>query len=102
MTLHRWAEEECNGTIQRDGENGDGKPRRYYQTRMGRIIRGEIIPDRERGALKRLEAIVSPTTGCYAYHQPDPRGASLYIVPPWELAGGEDIRAVYSRGIAVY
>lgn len=26
MTLHRWYEHECNGNIERDGENGDGKP----------------------------------------------------------------------------
>lgn len=26
MTLHRWAEHECNGNIERDGENSDGAP----------------------------------------------------------------------------
>ena len=26
MTLSRWSERECNGEIERDGDNGDGKP----------------------------------------------------------------------------
>ena len=83
LTLHRWAEEECNGTIQRDDKPGDpihgtGKPRRYWESRDGTHRRGSIIPDREMGALKRLAAICKAHS-LYFYHQTDPRGCAVYI-----------------------
>ena len=100
MTLSRWGEHECNGTIQRDDENG--KPRRYYETRNGDIIRGSVVPDRERGALKRLDAIMDSHKEYIAYHQGDPRGCALYVVPKSELARtGMPVDAIYNNGIAV-
>ena len=50
MTLHRWFEAECNGTVEREGENADGHP---YCPSTGRRL-----PDRERGANARLFKIV--------------------------------------------
>lgn len=96
MTLHRWAEHECNGAIQRDETTGrpyvhstyDG--RKLYQT-----------ADRERGALERATAIVK-AHGLTVYHQGDPRGASLYVLRPSDVKEGEDADSVYSRGIAIY
>lgn len=83
LTLHRWAEEVCNGTIQRDGEDGDGKPFRVYElpyspssTRDRRIK--TPVPDRERGTLARVEAVCK-AAGLYYYHQTDPRGCALYV-----------------------
>lgn len=85
LTLHRWAEEMCNGTIQREGEQGDGKPFRVYPDPV--LIRGKVfyrepvrpnIPDRERGALARVEKVCKDA-GLYWYHQTDPRGCALYV-----------------------
>lgn len=92
MTLHRWAEAECNGEIQRDGENGDGKPRYYYGPNMDRSY---PIADREAGALKRLETIMAAYPEMVAYHQTDPRGCALYLVPKDKLGDG-DISSLYS------
>jgi len=86
LTLHRWAEEVCNGTIQRDGEDGDGKPFRVwsgnlYSTKAGRNVyteRRSPVPDRERGALARVEAVCKAAS-LYYYHQTDPRGCALYV-----------------------
>lgn len=99
MTLHRWSENECNGDIERDevtqktyrtyGHNGPGPVRRYPTA------------DKEKGALKRLDAIMARYPQFKAYYQGDPRGCSLYLVPVKDLEGGKDIDAYYSRGYAV-
>lgn len=103
QTLSKWSEHECNGNIQRDGDDGEGLPRWYSQYSIGHDAKpkGSRIPDRERGALKRLAAIMAPfKRRLVAYHQGDPRGCALYIVPKKELRG-QDIGSVYNRGIAV-
>ena len=120
MTLHRWFEHECNGAIQRDGDNGDGLPF-WYNTHTGRKV--GRVPDREAGAMKRLTAIVAarnvraaePADGsddCFlqrqakravtAYIQGDPRGCALYILRPGDVPDGERADCYYSRGISVY
>ena len=97
MTLHRWAEEECNGTIQRDGVNGDGKPMRVFDMPMrhgGQWKQTTMyIPDREAGALRRV-AEVCKAAGLHYYHQTDPRGCALYVST--EPLTDQN----YSRGIA--
>jgi hypothetical protein len=116
-TLHRWFEHECNGAIQREGDNGDGKPY-WYNTDTGR--KGGPVPDREAGAMKRLKAIVAARNGrafvpslenlsikeqdvfLRYYIQSDPRGAVLYIIRPGDVPEGGDVNSYYSRGIAVY
>jgi hypothetical protein len=105
MTLHSWHELECGneqGHIERDGPDGDGKPRFIPSWSRGNASRGYAIPDREAGALKRLKAIMAryPTLGYYV--QGDPRGAALYILRPGDVPDGADPNAYYSRGIAVY
>lgn len=107
MTLHRWAEEECNGTIQRDETTG--KPFReygnYIQANDPRRI--HYVADRERGALKRLKAIVDArnkrrTNGTLLpYHQGDPRGCALYLVRSTDIPNGSTIDQYYTRGVAV-
>ena len=123
MTLHRWAEHECNGNIQREGDQGDGAPRWFsdYAIERDASPKGFRIPDRERGALKRLAAIIlsrnlrrresyaiAAANGVPAtpsdvtfYHQGDPRGAALYILSPGDVPEGKDAGSYYSRGICV-
>jgi hypothetical protein len=112
LTLHRWFEHECNGAIQRDGDDGEGKPF-WYNTETGRKY--GAVSDREAGARKRLDAIigarnarVKPADGqtridpVSAYIQGDPRGAVLYILRPGDVPEGKDVQAYYTRGICVY
>lgn len=107
ITLHRWYELECgdgNGHIERDEETG--LPR-YYNDRAryfgaNDVRRGYVIADREKGALKRLAAIMSRYPSLTAYVQTDPRGASLYILRPGDVPAGESVESYYSRGVAVY
>lgn len=119
MTLHRWHELECGDgddysswTISRgrkkDGvftHDESGKPfiERHSHGRDGASrTTYSRIPDRERGALRRLAGIMAnyPTLGYYV--QGDPRGASLYILRPGDVPEGQETDAYYSRGIAVY
>lgn len=99
MTLRQWYEHECNGAIQRDGERGDGKPF-WHSTFDGRKL--YRAPDRERGALKRLEKIMSAYPELRAYVQGDPRGCALYILRPGDVPEGKEPDSYYNRGIAVY
>lgn len=99
MTLHRWHEHECNGAIQRDGERGDGLPF-WHSTYDGRKL-GRVA-DRERGALKRLAAIMARYPHLSAYVQGDPRGCALYIIRPGDVPEGKEPDSYYSRGIPVY
>ncbi len=124
MTLHRWFEHECNGAIQRDGEDADGKPF-WYNVNTGRKVCA--IADRERGAMKRLDVIIAERNGralaqaaanmpadpqappmdwkpnlVRSYIQGDPRGAVLYILRPGDVPDGKQADSYYSRGICVY
>ncbi len=79
MTFSRWDTEEANGTIQRD--DATGKPFRAslsYSSPLGQRLTWSI-PDREAGANKRLASIMAAHPDLWAYHQGDPRGASLYV-----------------------
>lgn len=115
LTLHRWYEHECNGNIERDGDNADGAP--YWSSPdLGRHMMYRI-PDRERGAEKRLKNIIATRNGrdraiggpdCTRqgevsyYLQGDPRGAVLYIIRPGDVPEGQDVHGYYTRGICVY
>ncbi len=124
MTLHRWHELECGDgnnygswTITRgreetrhgQHENGhgahsvfihddDGAPfleyHHYLHGKGKDYVSYSRIPDREKGAKKRLAAILAKYPGLSAYVQGDPRGASLYILKPGDTE--------YSHGVAVY
>ena len=96
-TLHRWAEHECNGTIQRDGDNGDGRPY-WYNTNTGAKL--GPTADREAGALKRATAIAR-AHGCDIYHQGDPRGCALYIIRPGDIQDGHNVGSCYTNGLAI-
>ena len=118
MTLQRWAERECgdeNGNaIERDEVTG--KPYLTYDEGLNGKRGRYAIADREKGALRRLKAIVEacntraerhPLNSDYllSYHQGDCRGAMLYILTREQLTGDEnrllDADQYYTRGLAV-
>ena len=99
----------------------DGKPfleHHHYRHGNGKDSTSySPMPDRERGALKRLAKIMANYPGWASYVQGDPRGCALYILRPDDvpteklyrrLPDGSMIRDVdaissyYTRGIAVY
>ncbi len=110
MTLHRWAERECNGEVERDEETG----KTYAVYDNGRCMVRTATPDRETGALKRIRETVDirnareaaaseyktreALPNLVAYHQTDPRGCALYLV---EGSPIDDVSSYYSRGFAV-
>lgn len=107
MTLQRWGALECGDSnnyaswhIERDPETEkpyhvcmphDRKPSEASRT---------PIPDRERGALKRLTKIMAAHPDLWSYHQSDPRGCALYVGRKAEM-NGDDINCCYTRGVAV-
>jgi len=119
MTLQRWHELECGdgndhaswtiargAFVKKDGvktfeHDEDGKPFSEYHPHRG-AVSYTPIPDREKGAKKRLAAILARYPGFRSYIQGDPRGAALYILRPDDLPMGRDIDCTYSNGIAVY
>ena len=142
ITLHRWHELECGSSDdyksyclvrgdfkkaperraprQPDGSrwpkefvyDDNGRPHmetHYHDRNAAEYYR---VGDRERGALKRLAAIMARYPGFTSYVQGDPRGCALYILHPNAIAGADAfstdpaVRAEwlacnYSRGIAV-
>ena len=128
LTLHRWHERECgsdraclvrgrmvNGTFEYDD---DGHPYEEYAGLSGRACYHRV-PDRERGAMTRLRAILGQRNGrpyispggtlvagpadkLTFYIQGDPRGAALYILRPGDVPAGADVSSYYTRGICVY
>ena len=116
MTLHRWHELECgdgndycswaiarghrsNGRFEYD-DNGKSYLETHYHD--GKATTYSPIPDRERGALKRLAKIMAQYPALTAYVQGDPRGASLYILRPSDVPEGQVADSYYNRGVAVY
>lgn len=105
-TLHRWAEQECGDgnnyaswAIVRDDETNI--PYREIHPHTGKSYRTRIA-DRETGALKRLAAIMARYPDLIAYHQGDPRGASLYIISRAEIGDRNPDSYYSSYGTAVY
>lgn len=112
MTLHRWHELECGadsscivrGAWNRETAtfdyNGSGAPHFEFAGGSGRA-RYLKTQDRERGALKRLAAIMARYPGFESYVQDDPRGAALYILRPGDIPKGATLDSCYNRGIVV-
>ena len=99
-TLHRWAEAECNGEIEREGENADGRPFRSFAATGGKHL-AYPIADREAGAMRRLNRLMAQHPAWIAYQQGDPRGCALYLVDRAKL-GDHPIDGYYSSiGVAV-
>lgn len=100
LALHRWNERECNGEVERDEESG--KTFAVYNTSGPGPIKRYPTADKERGAQKRLAAIMAKYPALLAYEQGDPRGCALYIIERDKLAG-RDVHGFYSSvGVGVY
>jgi hypothetical protein len=84
-TLHKWAEDECNGVIQYD-DNGNN-PRRYYNDKYGcPCVPGPIIPDKSETAMENARKIAAKH-GLSVYNQTDPRGCALHVYSATDLKG---------------
>ena len=125
MTLHRWHELECGDgndyaswcitrgekkTTSAPGvrprqwvfeHDESGRPHLERHPRDTSAASYTRVSDRERGALKRLAAIMARYPTFQAYVQTDPRGASLYILRPGDVREGADVSSCYSNGVAV-
>jgi hypothetical protein len=117
MTLHRWGEQECGDSnsicsfgIERDETTG--KPFKVVSYHHESKTRRYPIADREKGALKRLQAVLDArnlreTTDNEAgnfiipHHQTDPRGCALYLLTRADIPAGSSLDSVYTRGLAV-
>jgi hypothetical protein len=119
MTLRRWFEQECGNSNERyswaiERNEESGKPFHVRYLNNGGVRVAHPIPDREAGARKRLDAIMThrnkrnvlakdgASDSLSYYIQTDPRGAALYILRPCDVPDGGDPSAYYSRGICVY
>ena len=100
MTLHRWHELECG--VDGGGLDHDETTGKYwwYSSHTGK--RSHVVPDRDKGARKRLAKIMAAYPTLQAYVHGDPRGAALFILRPGDVPVGADIDAHYNHGIAVY
>jgi hypothetical protein len=83
LTLQHWGEQECGDsndynswTIERDEVTGI--PYRCVYPHDSNKVRRYRVPDRERGALRRIKAICE-FYGLHFHHQTDPRGCALYV-----------------------
>jgi len=97
LALQRWAEKECgtgndynSWNITRDEETGT--PYMEVHPNTGKSYRYKIA-DKEKGALKRVNAICKEL-GIYYFHQTDPRGCALYVAKEPLPANN------YTRGIS--
>ncbi len=106
MTLHGWFEKECGDSndycsysIERDDTTG--KPYHCIYPHKGENTR-YLIRDKEAGAKRRLVKIMAELPDLVPYIQGDCRGASLYVIRKSDVAKGESIDSVYTRGVAVY
>jgi hypothetical protein len=77
LTLRHWGERCCNEDIETRND-GSAWLTPHYGVGPGKPYR---VPNREAGALRRLDRIFAPHVGRLTYcHQTDPRGAALYVV----------------------
>lgn len=104
--LHRWAELECGtdrGHIERR-ENENNKPylAQEWQLDGGRATRTHMaIPDREAGAIRRINAIIARYPSLTWYHQTDCRGCMVYVLRKTDIRPGESVDSIYTRGVAI-
>lgn len=104
-TLHRWYEQECGDSnaynswaIERDETTGI--PYRCVYPHNSNNVRREKIPDREAGAIRRVEEILQRYPELQAVYQTDPRGCALYLVRKSDVAGLDQAQWS-SHGLAI-
>jgi hypothetical protein len=111
-TLRNWFELECgfntpnggSGAIERD-ELTEQPFMRTWDNQNGK--RKWSIRDRETGARKRLDKIMSNYPDLVSYVQRDPRGCAVYILQTSQLDGSwmnpwPEISSIYTNGIAIF
>ena len=96
--LQRWAEQECNGEIQRDDETG----KVYRQHGYGGTAEARYaIPDRQTGCIRRCKEIAA-RYGLKFYYQGDPRGCQVYVYRESDLQGSEISQVYPTQAHAVF
>jgi hypothetical protein len=106
MTLKRWFELECgcsNNHCSWAIERNEVTEKPYFVRHFYDMPKADRqpIPDREKGARKRLAKLMEQFPDLTYYIQTDPRGCALYVLKKSDV-NGHDIEQVYSRGVAVY
>jgi hypothetical protein len=114
LTLHRWFELECgdsndyqswcivrgsksNGvfTYAKDGTLGKPYMETHYHQREAKAHYYPVA-DRETGARKRLDKIMSRYPALRAWIQTDPRGVTIYLCKPEDATD-----SLYTRGVFI-
>jgi hypothetical protein len=97
--LRRWHELQCGveaGHVEEIGGEGSGKwefvNRHGYRS---------PIRDAGKQAEKALNAFTDENSDLFIYVQPDPRGCALYLLKKSQVESGEELSAVYMRGVAI-
>ena len=111
-TLRNWFELECgfntpnngHGAIERD-ELTEQPFMRTWDNQNGK--RKWSVRDRETGARKRLDKIMTKYPDLVSYVQTDPRGCAVYILQTSQLDGSwmnpwPEISSIYTNGIAIF
>lgn len=88
--LTRWGEALCNGDVYR-----------HENTRKPFYKNGTAYRDIEASALFKIGVIVGKHESHQFYHQQDPRGCALYILPPDTIPANGTVESHYTHGIAV-
>lgn len=108
-TLQNWFEYESGieqGRVKKSIERDENeKPflRVQYRDGGGKWVDDRIaIPDRESGAIKRLDTLMGRFPKLVACVQGDCKGASVYILRRSDIQEGVSINAIYHLGTAVY
>jgi hypothetical protein len=93
--LHKWAEQECNGEIQREDESG--LPKRYSKSIFGDFTKClGFIRDSEAYYLAEAKRHAK-AAGLRVYHQEDPRGCQIYLYKQSDLDEAMATREIYRR-----
>jgi len=105
--LRKWGELACGTGVGNRSvhvfRDESGKPFYRVQYFHAGKWRESIQPkrDTEKLALAKVDAIMANKPGFRAYHQTDPRGCALYVMRPGDIEPGENVHALYNRGIAL-
>lgn len=97
--LRRWHELRCGidaGHVEEIGSEGSGKWE--FVNRHGHR---SPIRDAGKQARKALNAFTAENPDLIFYVQADPRGCALYLLKKSQVDSGEDVNAVYNRGVAI-
>jgi hypothetical protein len=104
--LRRWSEQECGDSNDYcswviEWDEDTNTPYRCTYPHGSNKVHRVRIPDREKGALKRAAKIAAKANPpLRVYHQSDPRGCQLYLLP--DSISDEAASSTYTNGIGVW